>query len=155
MQTIETDIISRVRGKLEEAAASVYGAQVKRRNSEGASFVRDSRAESVILQDWRYAYLYARNFVRGRWPDFEDAIALASPSKDQSTIRCVYNYVKYVRGSRMQAAEKHIANDAQSAVDYAKDILGGPWKTTMDDGDRANDTIAAHPTAASAYRAGM
>ncbi len=155
MEQIQIDLTARVKERLREASMAVYGMQVKRRTEEGRTFVRDPDAEAVILQDWRFAYLYAREFIRDRWPAFEEAISVADPIRDQAEIRCVFNYVKYVRGSRMRAAEKHIANDAQSAVDYARDVLGHSWDASIEDSDAANATIAMHPTAASAYRAGM
>lgn len=155
MNTIQIDLMNRVRGRLQEAAAGVYSQQVARRMQEGRAFTRDPEAEKIILQDWRFAYLYSREFIRGRWHAFEDAIADAPASTDQAEIRCVYNYARYIRGARMPSAEKHIANDAESAVDYAQNVLGGNWDSSLEDSDLANTTIAAHPTAASAYRLGM
>nr|WP_250808378.1 hypothetical protein [Neorhizobium tomejilense] len=155
MNHIPSTFTERVKEKLGEAAATVYSLEVKRRIEEGGSFVRDPARESIILHDWRFAYLYSRNFIGGRWQAFEDAISEAPAVHDQAAIRCVYNYVRYVRGSRMQSAEKHIANDARSAVDYSQHVLRQPWRASMEDGDQANETISRHPTAASAYRMGM
>jgi hypothetical protein len=148
-------IADRIRLKLGEASATVYGLEVERHRREGRAFERDPAREAIILRDWRYAYLYSRDFIGGRWPAFEDAISEASPSRDRSDIRCVYNYVRYCRGSRMPSAEKHIANDAEAAVDYAQHVLGQPWRDGMEDGETANETISRHPTAASAYRMGI
>ncbi|MCV9964179.1 hypothetical protein OIU34_20045 [Pararhizobium sp. BT-229] len=155
MHRIDHGLADRIRAHMEEAAATVYGREVSRRMEEGSSFVRDPKAENVILQDWRFAYLYSREFIRGRWQAFEDAIAAADPVSDPSVIRCVYNYVKNVRKERMVTAEKHIANCATSSVDYSFNILGTPWRAAMEHGEAANETISRHPTAASAYRIGM
>ncbi|MDW9481783.1 hypothetical protein GOB57_24345 [Sinorhizobium meliloti] len=155
MNVIDPGLAQRIRARLEEAAATVYGSEVGRRTREGSAFVRDSKAEAVILQDWRYAYLYSREFIRGRWQAFENAIADAEPVKDPAVIRCVYNYVRYVRKERMAQAEKHIANCPTSSVDYSFHILGTPWSDTMEDGETANATISSHPTAAAACRLGM
>jgi hypothetical protein len=155
MTQLPSAFVERLKRKLEEASETVYRLEVDRRLREGRSFIRDPAREDIILRDWRYAYLYARDFIGGRWPAFEDAIAEASPSRDQSVIRCVYNYVRYCRGSRMPSAEKHIANDAQSAVDYSQQVLGQPWRGSTEDGDVANETISRHPTASNVYRIGF
>ena len=155
MTRIDPNLAQRIRAHMEEAVATVYGREVTRRMQEGDSFVRDPKAESVILRDWRFAYLYSREFIRGRWMAFEDAIAEADPGKDPAVIRCIYNYVKNVRKERMVTAEKHIANCATASVDYSFNILRAPWRASMEHGDAANETIARHPTAASAYRVGM
>ncbi|MBY3432819.1 hypothetical protein HFN89_01345 [Rhizobium laguerreae] len=154
MHRIDPGLSQRIRTHLEEAAATAYGREVARRTEEGTSYIRDPKAEKVILNDWRYAYLYSREFIRGRWKEFEDAIADANPVRDPAVIRCVYNYARYVRKSRMVTAEKHIANCATSSVDYAFNFLDGSWSSNMDDADVANTAIAEHPTAASAYRLG-
>jgi hypothetical protein len=154
MHRIDPNLSQRIRSHLEEAAATVYGREVARRMEEGNSFVRNPKAESVILNDWRYAYLYSREFIRGRWQAFEDAIADADPARDPGVIRCVYNYVKNVRKTRMVTAEKHIANCATSSVDYAFNFLEGSWNSDMEDAEVANTVIAQHPTAASTYRLG-
>jgi hypothetical protein len=155
MHRIDHGLADRIRAHMEEAAATVYGREVSRRMVEGDAYVRDPKAENVILNDWRYAYLYSREFIRGRWQAFEDAIAAADPVKDPAVIRCIYNYVKNVRKDRMVTAEKHIANCATSSVDYSFNILGTPWRAYMEHGEAANETISRHPTAANAYRIGM
>lgn len=155
MTRIDPGLAQRIRAHLEEAAATVYGREVARRMQEGDAFVRDPKAEAVILQDWRFAYLYSREFIRGRWQAFENAIADAEPSKDPAVIRCVYNYVKNVRKERMPQAEKHIANCATSSVDYSFNILRAPWRASMEHGEAANEAISRHPTASRAYRVGM
>lgn len=155
MTRIDPGLAQRIKAHMEEAAAAVYGREVTRRMQEGDAFVRDPKAESVILRDWRFAYLYSREFIRGRWMAFEDAIAASDPVKDPAIIRCVYNYAKNVRKERMVTAEKHIANCATSSVDYAFNILREPWRASMEHGDEANETISRHPTAANAYRLGM
>jgi hypothetical protein len=155
MTRIDPNLAQRIRARMEEAAATAYGHEISRRLHEGGSFVRDPKAETVILQDWRFAYLYSREFIRGRWGEFEATIANAEPSNDPAVIRSVYNYVKNVRNHRMPQAEKHIANCATSSVDYSLNILGAPWRSSMEHGETANDTISRHPTAASVYRSGM
>ena len=155
MHRIDPNLSQRIKSHMEEAVATVYGREVSRRMVEGAGYVPDPKAEKVILNDWRFAYLYSREFIRGRWQAFEDAIAAADPVKDPAVIRCVYNYVKNVRKERMVTAEKHIANCATSSVDYSFNILGTPWRASMEHGEVTNETISRHPTAARTYRIGM
>jgi hypothetical protein len=154
MHRIDPNLSQRIRSHMEEAAANAYGREVARKMEEGASFVRNPKAESVILNDWRFAYLYSREFIRGRWHAFEDAIADAGPARDPAVIRCVYNYVKNVRKSRMVTAEKHIANCATASVDYAFNFLEGSWTQDVEHAEVANSVIAQHPTASATYRLG-
>jgi hypothetical protein len=155
MQIIDRGLAARIRDYMEEASATAYGREVRRKIEEGIRYVPDPKAEAVILHDWKFAYLYSREFIRGRWPEFEAAIVEADPVKDPAVIRCIYNYVKNVRKTRMPSAEKHIANCATTSVDYAFNVLERSWSEDIEDADTANATIARHPTAARAYRAGI
>lgn len=136
------------------AAARAYFEQKALRVSEGSRFLRDPAAEDVILSDWRHAWLYSRDVLRHRWPEFEVALATAPATQDHAEIRSIYNYVRYIVEGRLEAAERHLANDATAAVDYARDVLRHVWRAGMSHADKANETIDDHPTARAAYRSG-
>jgi hypothetical protein len=136
-------------------AARTYAVQRDIHVREGVAFLRDPSAENVILGDWRYAWLYSRDVVRGRWPEFEVAMATAETAVDHAEIRSVYNYVRYIVGGRLEAAERHLAADASAAVDYARDVLRHAWRNGMPNAERANASIDRHPTASAAYRTEM
>ena len=148
----EHDIADRIRERLREASAVAFAAEVERRRREGDRYTRDPRAEAIILNDWRFAYLYSREFIRGRWPEFEEAIGEASPATDITAIRSVYNYARHVRGGRMPSAEKHVVNDAATAGDYARNVLGLPRDTDVLPFDQADEAPAAQPVPASLSR---
>jgi hypothetical protein len=137
------------------SAARAYSEQRAIHVSEGARFLRDPAAEQVILGDWRYAWLYSRDVLRHRWPEFEVAMATMPPTSDPSEIRSVYNYARYVVCGRLEAAECHLAKDATAAVDYARDVLRHVWRDGMAHAEQANALIDRHPTARSAYRTPM
>lgn len=120
-------LMNRIQTKVRSTPAGAYRDSLARMQELGDDFVRDPAAESVILEDWRYAAQYAKNVIQGPWAEFEDVIAAAEPEEDPRTIRAVYNYVKDVKGDHLEAAEKHVANDAETAVDYSIEILGRPW----------------------------
>lgn len=136
-------------------AAQTYAGQRALRVREGGAFLRDPAAEHAILADWRYAWLYSRDVLRRRWPEFEEAMALATPARDPAEIRSVYNYARYIVGGRLEAAEKHLAGEATAALDYARDVLGHGWRPAMAHAEVANASIERHPTASAAYRTEM
>jgi hypothetical protein len=136
-------------------AARTFAEQREIHLREGSRFLRDPAAEASILADWRYAWLYSRDIVRGRWPEFEAAMATTAPVSDPAEIRSIYNYVRYVVGGRLEAAEEHLAADAAASVDYARDVLRHVWRDGMANSDRANASISRHPTASAAYRTEM
>lgn len=139
----------------QQIARDVYLRQRELRTVEGPRFLRDPEAERAILEDWRYAWLYSRDVLRRRWPEFEAEMATASPVSDPAEIRSVYNYARYVVGGRLEAAEHHLAGNASAALDYARDVLGHVWRDGMPLSDQANSAIARHPTASAAYRTEM
>lgn len=139
----------------QQIAHDAYLRQRELRMVEGPCFLRDPEAERAILEDWRYAWLYSRDVLRHRWPDFEARMAMASAVSDPSEVRAVYNYARYVVGGRLEAAEHHLAGSAEAALDYARDVLGHVWREGMPLAKQANAAIARHPTASTAYRTEM
>lgn len=118
-------------------------------------FRRDPAAEARILKDWPAAYLYARNVLQAPWKEFEAAMLLTAPTGRASDARAAYNYSNYVLKDRIEGAEKHIAPDASSALDYAKNILQRPWNENDTQFDVATESIMKHPTARVAYQTEM
>jgi hypothetical protein len=76
-------------------------------------------AEAVIATDPEWAYEYARDVIRGRWPEAEAAIA-----KDPKR---AYRYAGNVVRGRWPEVEAVIAKDPEWAYLYAKDIIRGRW----------------------------
>jgi hypothetical protein len=133
--------MSRIQSKVLSTPVCAYKHALARKQELGDDFVRDPVAESVILDDWRYAAQYAKNVIQAPWTEFEEAIGAAEPEEYPRSIRAIYNYVKNVKGDHLEAAEKHVTNDAETAVDYSIEILGRLWEeghkahrtaTTMD-----------------------
>jgi hypothetical protein len=93
-------------------------------------------AEAAIATDPERAYLYAKDIIRGRWPEAEAVIA-TDPER-------AYLYARDVIGGRWPEAEAAIATDPERAYLYAKDIIGGRFP----EGEAA---IATDPERASMY----
>jgi hypothetical protein len=127
-------LMNRIQAKVLSTPMGAYKDALARKQELGDDFVRDPASESIILDDWRYASQYAKNVIQAPWTEFEEAIAAAEPEEDPRAIRAIYNYVKDVKGDHLEAAEKHVANDAETAVDYSIEILGRPW----DEGQKAH-----------------
>jgi hypothetical protein len=75
--------------------------------------------EKEIAKDPEWAYNYARDIIRGRWPETEAVIA-----KDPEL---AYEYARGVIRGRFPEAEAVIATDPSWAYKYAKDIIHGRW----------------------------
>jgi hypothetical protein len=73
--------------------------------------------EKEIVKDFDLAVSYARDIIRGRWPEFEAAIA-TDPAQ-------AYQYAWEVIGGRFPAGEAAIAKDSFWAYKYAKNIISG------------------------------
>ena len=78
--------------------------------------------EKVIASDPKSAYRYAMYVIGGRWPEAEKVIASASDPY------YAYLYAMYVIRGRWPEAEKVIASasDPESAYEYARDVIGDP-----------------------------
>lgn len=142
-------LFNRIKDAAGQVAWSVYGEQLRLRSER--AFIRDPKAEQTILRDWSASYLYAKNVLRDRWPEFERAIEAAAPTTNPVAARAVYNYATYVLDDRYEAGEKHIARDAKAAVDYAKNVLQRTWNDTDWYYLTATTVIDRHPTARAAY----
>jgi hypothetical protein len=97
---------------------------------------RFPEAEPYIATRPIWAYLYARDVIKGRWPEGEAAIA-----KDR---HWAYAYARDVIGGRFPEGEATLAKDLYLAYDYASDIIRGRWP-------EAEATIATDPGAAKLY----
>ena len=79
---------------------------------------RDTRLESVIAQNPMWAYLYARDILKGPWPEAESMIA--------QDATWAYWYAKDILKSPWPEAEEVIAQDATWRCFYARDVLKTP-----------------------------
>jgi hypothetical protein len=142
-------LFNRIKDAAGQAAWNAYDKQLRLRSEK--TFVRSPDAERTILRDWTASYLYAKNVLRDRWPEFEWAIEAAEPATDPAAVRAVYNYARYVFDDRFEPCEKHVASDATTAVDYAKDVLNRTWNDLDANFSTAIMAIERHPTAHAAY----
>ena len=62
---------------------------------------------------------YAKEVIKGRWPEVESAI-MQDPEQ-------AYNYAKEVIGGPWLEAEPAIMKDPEWAYHYAKEVIGGRW----------------------------
>ena len=67
----------------------------------------------------QWAYNYAREVIKGRWPEGEEAI-----SKDPYW---AYSYAVDVVGGRWPEGEKTISKDPEWAFYYAREVIKGRW----------------------------
>ena len=82
---------------------------------------RDSDLERFILDqhDSYHTYLYARDVIKGRWVEGEEAI------KNEPI--WVYYYARDVIEGRWIEGEEEIKKDLRYTYYYAKDIIKGRW----------------------------
>lgn len=80
---------------------------------------RDKQLENIIAKDPSYAFNYAVNQIKGRWPEGEEKI--------KTDPELAYEYVAKIIRGRWPEAEPTIMTDTDFAVDYAKNIIGGRW----------------------------
>ena len=71
------------------------------------------------LTDPGYAYDYAMDVIKGRWPEGEEAI-----SKEPAY---AYYYIKDFIKGRWPEGEEAISKDSQWAYFYARDIIEDRW----------------------------
>ena len=93
----------------------------KQRFPEAEPYILKAAAEPYILKatDPGTAYSYAKEVLKGRWPEAEEAIA-----KDPSL---AYHYAHGVIGGPWPEAESVIATDPKWAYEYAKHVIQGRW----------------------------
>ncbi len=76
-------------------------------------------AEPVIMKESKWAYYYAKGVIKGRWPQAEPVIMKES--------KWAYYYAKDVIKGRWPEAEPHIMKESKWAYYYAKDVIGERW----------------------------
>jgi ApbE superfamily uncharacterized protein (UPF0280 family) len=113
---------------------------------------RFPEAEEYIKKDPLYAYLYAKNVVKGEWPEAEPYI-LKDPEYvykyaeevlkgrwmeaepyllEKANGVIIFRYAKDVVKGRWLEAEPYILNDPNSSYEYAKDVLKNRWREAED-----------------------
>jgi hypothetical protein len=92
--------------------------------------------EKEIAKDPEWAYKYARDIIRGRWPETEAVIA-----KDPEL---AHQYARGVIRGRFPEAEAVIAKDPELAYEYALDVIDDRWP-------EAEVVIAKDPVSAYLY----
>jgi hypothetical protein len=80
---------------------------------------RWKQAESIILKKPSVIYCYTRDIIKGRWEECEENL-----SKD---VVYSYWYAKNILQGRFLKAEKLIKKDPLFSSSYARDILKKPW----------------------------
>jgi hypothetical protein len=90
----------------------------------------------AIIKSPKYAYLYARYVINGRWPEAEKTI-----SKDPEHAS---EYARYVINGRWPEAEETIIKDPKGAYLYARFVIKGRWP-------EAEETIIKDPKSAYSY----
>lgn len=73
----------------------------------------------LIKKDQYWAYLYAKDIIKGRWIDIEP-LMMDDPLY-------MYQYAKYVIKGRWFEAEPYIMKTPDYAYHYAKNVIGGRW----------------------------
>ena len=102
---------------------------------------RFPEAEPYILKatDPGWSYGYAKEVLKGRWPEAEAAIA-----KDPLCLGLAYHYALDVIKGRWPEAEEAIAKDPRWAYRYAQYVVKGRWP-------EAEPAIATSPAYALNY----
>ena len=81
-------------------------------------------AEEAIIKDGHVAYLYAFDVIGGRWPEAERPAAEEAIATDPGW---AYRYAEYVIKGRFPEGEAAIAANPLNAYNYARWIIGGRW----------------------------
>jgi hypothetical protein len=148
---IAAKLVERVKNSLLDAPQRAYETALNERwkaHCEGIEYQRSEQLEADVLKDWRYAVLYAAHVLEGQFRAFEIAVQTAAPAKDVNDIAAVATYIKRLNIGIWPTAEKHLANDARFAFEYARDSLGRRWPEDSD----ADRTILQHPEFAEKYK---
>jgi len=72
-------------------------------------------AEATIMTSPQWAFWYSYNVIKGRWPEAEETI--------MSDPKWVYMYARYVIGGSWPEAEETIMSDLEWASRYRKHVL--------------------------------
>jgi hypothetical protein len=100
---------------------------------------RWTEAESYIM-DPEESYLYAKDVIKGRWPQDEEIGRQAEQIiiKDPKS---AYEYAKNIIKGRWLEAEPYILKNQDLIYDYAKDVIKGRWPQDEDIGRLAEERI--------------
>lgn len=107
--------------------------------------------EATVLKDWRYAGLYARHVLEGRFSAFEFAVQEAAPTTSSDDQLAIFHYAQSTLKGPWKEAEKHLETNAFFASRYAADVRREAWP----EGSRGHETIMADPAIAANYLADM
>jgi len=78
------------------------------------------KLEKIILNSPYYAYKYARDIIKGKWPEAEKIISTEAYT--------AYNYAICILNNNFKDGENVIAEKADYAYYYAYKIIKGPWE---------------------------
>ncbi len=84
------------------------------------------KLENIIKTktDPHYAYVYARDVIKGRWKEAEEYI--------KTDPYWAFRYARDVIKGRWKEAEEYIKTNPQSAYFYARDVIKGRWPEAED-----------------------
>ena len=97
--------------------------------STSKSNLRRPEDEPVIMRNPGEAYYYAKDVIKGRWPEAEPYIIQGANSNDKFSIgiSIIVNYARDIIGGRWPEAEPVIMKNPEYAYQYARDVIGGRW----------------------------
>ena len=96
--------------------------------STSKSNLRRPEDEPAIMQNPGKAYHYAKDVIKGRWPEAEPYIIQGAKSMSDSIgISILVDYARDVIGGRWPEAEPVIRKNPEYAYQYARKVIGGRW----------------------------
>jgi len=103
--------------------------------STAKSDLRRPEDEPAIMQNPGKAYHYAKDVIKGRWPEAEPYIIQGAKSiiqsgksmSDSIGISILVGYARDVIGGRWPEAEPVIMKNPEYAYQYARDVIEGRW----------------------------
>jgi len=96
--------------------------------STAKSDLRRPEDELAIMQNPGKAYHYAKDVIKGRWPEAEPYIIQGAKSMSDSIgISILVGYARDVIGERWPEAEPVIRQNPEYAYQYARKVIGGRW----------------------------
>ncbi len=84
------------------------------------------------MRDPEYGYKYAKNIIKGRFPEAEPYIMKDSWHASRYAIKILANdpewtSIKGHENGRWPEAEPYIMKDPEDILSYARDVIGGRW----------------------------
>ena len=119
-----SNYIPRVGVFLGDKSSQIYIEAITQIPEKAYEYARDvikgrwPEAEPYIMTG-AYAYIYAKDIIKGRWPEAEPYI--------MTDAECAYFYANYVIKGRWPEAEPYIMKGPVYAYYYAKDVIKGRW----------------------------